>query len=57
VIYYDVNSVKQMTAKPSTPKGGVTHTSLPFFPVNLARNQTDPEMFKLITLCNITIGE
>jgi hypothetical protein len=36
-------------------KGEGTHTSLLLSPVTLARNQKDPEIFKLTTLCNIVI--
>jgi hypothetical protein len=36
-IDYDSISVKQMTAKRSTPEGGITHISLPLFLVTLER--------------------
>jgi hypothetical protein len=54
-INYSVRGVKQMTAKRSTLEGGVTHTSLLFFQVTLARNQKAPEIFKVTTLCDIVI--
>jgi hypothetical protein len=54
-IDYNAVSVTQMTAKYSTMKGGVSHTSLSIFLVTLTRNQKPPEIFKLTTLCNIVI--
>jgi hypothetical protein len=54
-IDYDIISVKQMTAKPTTPEGEVTHTSLPLFLVTVTRNQKAPEIFKLTILSCVSV--
>jgi hypothetical protein len=54
-IDYDVISVRHMTTKGPTSEGGVIHTSLPLFIVNLTKNQKAPEIFKLTTLCDIAM--
>jgi hypothetical protein len=52
---HDVVGIKQITPKRSTSEGGVTHISLPFFIVTLARNKKTPEIFKFTTLQHRTI--
>jgi hypothetical protein len=51
---YEVISVKQMT-KPPSPKGGVTHLSLPLLLITLVRNQKSLDVFKISSLCNIIV--
>jgi hypothetical protein len=52
---YEVISVKQMTAKHSSPEGEVTLVSLPLFLITLVRNHKSLDILKISSLCTIIV--
>jgi hypothetical protein len=51
---YEIISVKQITVKRPSPKGGVTYKSICFFLVIPARSQKSQGTPKHISFCDIT---
>jgi hypothetical protein len=52
---FDVISVKQMTATHRTPPDGTSTVNLPLFLITLPRTVKSQELFRLTSLCHITI--